>query len=161
VIRGGEEERRKVVRGVGWWRNGSRPALLYTILTSVPPAYPPIISLLLIGERSDRSRRTPHPESIDLEKKLSPDSVRVGCAADPPWLPSPIWNTAKARGVEGVPVCSRSVHVSFGADRLQLCNVRREVQMVGSRLCSRDLPSSIWLLDCCRLGGVENWSNSC
>ncbi|KAG9966707.1 hypothetical protein KCU61_g190, partial [Aureobasidium melanogenum] len=60
------------------------------------------------GERSDRSRRTPQPESIDLEKNY-------------PQTP--------ARGVVvafgGVPVCFGRIILAFGGDRLQICSVRR------------------------------------
>jgi hypothetical protein len=70
-------------------RNWEQTRLALYQLTSVPPADPLVISLPPIGERSDRSRQTPQHKSIDLEKKLSPDPSRVGCAADPPWLPSP------------------------------------------------------------------------
>lgn len=44
--------------------------------------------------------------------------------------------------LENVPACFRSSVLAFGADRLQIPNVRREVQVVGSMLYSRDLPPS-------------------
>ena len=63
--------------------------------------------------------------------------IRHGCQVRYGVLPRHV-------ALQNVPACFRSV-LAFGADRLRIRNVRREVQVSGLTLCSRDLPSSVEL----------------
>jgi hypothetical protein len=116
----------------GMVKNWEQTRLALYQLTCVPPEDPLVISSPPIGERSDHSRRTPQHKSIDLEKKTIPGPQSRGVCSRSAMTAKSDWGIAKVVALENVPVCFRSVLLGFGADRLPIRNVRREVH--GGRL---------------------------